>query len=258
MAYRLIGVRDEGPIRIVTLQRPEVRNAMSEQLMDELGESLEDAESTGRRVFVVTGSGEKAFCSGGDLKEFEALRTREATMLMSLRMQRLARALRRSPVITIAALNGDAYGGGLEFALAFDLRVAATHARFGFLQVTLGITPAWRGVSRLRELVGRSSAMLLLLTGERFDARTALRYGIVERIAEGAALESALSLARTIASYPSAAVRIIKTMVDAPLDDDDASLNLEASRFSDAWLSDDHWNALAAAARERAGAKRPL
>lgn len=256
MAFRLIGVRDEGPVRLVTLERPQVHNAMSEQLMDELSEALKESESAGQRVLVVTGSGEKTFCSGGDLKEFKALRTREATMAMSLRAQRLARALRRSPIVSIAALNGDAYGGGLEFALAFDLRVAARHARFGFLQVTLGITPAWRGVSRLRELVGRSSAILLLLTGERFDAQTAENYGIVDRIAEGSAVEAAQTLAQTIASYPATAVRIIKMMVDARTEDDEASLDLEASRFSEAWLSDDHWNALAAV-RKRAAGRRP-
>ena len=253
MAFRLIGVRDEGPIRVVTLERPEVRNAMSEQLMDELSQSLRGAESAGQRVLVVTGSGESVFCSGGDLKEFDALRTREAAMAMSLRMQRLVCAFRASPLVTIAALNGDAYGGGLEFALAFDMRVSASHARFGFLQVTLGITPAWRGVSRLRELVGRSSAMLLLLTGERFDAQTAHRYGIVDRIAEGSALQAARALAETIASYPAAAVRIIKTMVDAQAGDDEASLDLEASRFSEAWLSDDHWDALARRYKRAAG-----
>lgn len=247
MPFRLLDVRDEGPIRIATLQRPAVHNAMSEALMDEVASALAQAEETGMRLLVVTGSGTKSFCSGGDLKEFDALRTRETTLAMSLRMQRLARMLRRSPIVSIAALNGDAYGGGLEFALACDLRVCAQHARFGFLQVTLGITPAWRGVSRLRELVGRSTAMKLLLTGERFDATAAHRYGIVDEVADGDVLAAALELARKIAAHPPAGVRIIKSMVDAEPGDDDTMLSLEASRFAEAWLSDEHWTALAAA-----------
>ena len=247
MVFRQLQFRDEGAIRIVTLERPDVHNAMSERLMRELRRALADAEDSGCRVFIVTGAGEKSFCSGGDLKEFDALRTQEATVAMSLRMQKLARAMRRSPLITIAALNGDAYGGGLEFALAFDYRIAAGHARFGFLQVTLGVTPAWRGISRLRELVGRSTAIRLLLTGERIDAQRAKDYGIVDEIAAGPALEAALELAKKIAAHPPVAVRTIKAMVDAPLDDDDDTLELEAERFSTAWLSDAHWTALARA-----------
>ncbi|MBV8074634.1 MAG: enoyl-CoA hydratase/isomerase family protein [Candidatus Eremiobacteraeota bacterium] len=251
MGYELLSVRDDGPIRVVTLERPEVHNAMSERLMDELGTALAEAEAAGVVAFVVTGSGERSFCSGGDLKEFDLLRTREATVAMSLRMQRLARALRRSPLVTIAALNGDAYGGGLEFALAFDLRVAAEHVRLGFLQVTLGITPAWRGVSRLRELAGRSTALALLLTGERFDAKRALSYGIVDRIAEQSALDGALALARGIAAHSPVAVRTLKAMVDAPAGDDDAALEREAGMFAEAWLSDAHWAAVAASAAAR-------
>lgn len=246
MPPSLLGIRDEGPLRILTLERPEVHNAMSEALMDELAGALAAAESARIPVLVITGSGSKSFCSGGDLREFDALRTREAATSMSLHMQRVARAMRRSPVVTIAALNGDAYGGGLEFALACDLRVAAAHARFGFLQVTLGITPAWRGVSRLRELCGRSTALRLLLTGERFDSRDAQRYGIVDFIAEADALDAGLQLARSIAAHPPTAVRTIKAMIDAHAGDEDAALELEASRFCDAWLSDEHWAALAA------------
>ncbi len=244
--------RDDGPIRVITLERPEVHNAISLALMDEIGASLAGAEAAGLRAFVVTGSGERSFCSGGDLKEFSELRDRDAAMAMSLRMQRLARALRGSPLVTLAALNGDAYGGGLEFALAFDLRVAAESAHFGFLQVTLGITPAWRGISRLRELVGRSTALRLLLTGERFDAAAALRYGIVDSVVGGqSVLDATLELAHRITAHPAIATRTIKSMLDASLLDDDASLEREAASFSGAWLSDEHWTAVAAAATRR-------
>lgn len=253
----LVEIRDDGPIRIVTIARPQVHNAMSQALMAAVAAALGDAEKAGARAFVVTGAGEKSFCSGGDLKEFDSLRTRESTLGMSMRMQRLVRALRRSPLITIAALNGDAYGGGLEFALGFDLRVAAENARFGFLQVTLGITTAWRGVSRLRELVGRSTALMLLLAGERFDAQAAFGYRIVDRVtARGGALEGALALAKQIVAHPAPAVRILKAMVDEgtnnqSANDEDASLEREAAMFAEAWLSDEHWAAVEARKRER-------
>ena len=252
MNYSLLRIRDDGPIRTVTLNRPEVRNAMSQGLMDELGSVLEETETEGLRALIVTGEGDKSFCSGGDLKEFAELRGREQTVAMSLRMQWLSRALRRSPLITIAALNGDAYGGGLEFALAFDLRVAAAHVRLGFLQVTLGITPAWRGISRLRELVGRSTAMLLLLTGERFDAEAAMQYGLIDLIVrDGDSVDAAHALALKITRHPALAVRTLKAMVDSPPGDEDAELEREASMFTEAWLSDEHWAAVAASALAR-------
>ncbi|MBV8150849.1 MAG: enoyl-CoA hydratase/isomerase family protein [Candidatus Eremiobacteraeota bacterium] len=247
MDLRLVSIDDRGPVRLLTIQRPEVRNAMSQALMGEIADVLSQSEDAGLRVLVITGAGEASFCSGGDLREFDGLRDRESTIAMSLRMQRLARGLRRSPLISIAALGGDAYGGGLEFALACDLRVAAEHVRLGFLQVTLGITPAWRGVSRLRELVGRSTALRLLLTGERFDARTALVLGLVDRVAErGRAVDAALELAGAIVAHPAAAVRIIKEMVDAPSSDDDTALAREAAMFAEAWLSKEHWAAVEA------------
>lgn len=254
---KLVEIRDDGPIRIVKIARPEVHNAMSQALMDAIAAALTDAERAGLRALVVTGSGEKSFCSGGDLKEFDSLRTRESTLAMSLRMQRLVRSLRRSPLITIAALNGDAYGGGLEFALGFDLRVAAENARLGFLQVTLGITTAWRGVSRLRELVGRSTALMLLLSGERFDAQAAFGHRIVDRVTpRGGALEGALALAKQIVAHPAPAVRILKAMVNEggtneSANDGDAALEREAAMFAEAWLSDEHWAAVDARKRER-------
>jgi enoyl-CoA hydratase len=251
MDTHLVALRDDGPIRVATIDRPHVRNAMSEGLMEVLARTLAEAEASEVRVLVITAAGDRSFCSGGDLKEFDALRTRESAIAMSLKMQRLVRSLRRSPLVTIAALNGDAYGGGLEFALAFDLRVAAAHARFGFLQVTLGITPAWRGVSRLRELAGRSTALRLVLSGERFDARTALEYGIVDRVEAQNVLDGALDLARQIAVHPATAVRSIKAMVDAPPGDDDAALEREAALFAQAWLSPEHWAAVEKSVAQR-------
>jgi enoyl-CoA hydratase/carnithine racemase len=112
--------------------------------------------------------------------------------------------------------------------------------------VKLGITPAWRGAIRLRDIMPRSRALMLLAGGERFSAEDALRWGLVDQLAEkGHALESALKLAQTMAGNSALAVRTIKAMVDAPRRDNDDDLDREAELFSRAWMSDEHWDALA-------------
>jgi len=245
--FQSLLVDDRPGVRIATLNRPEVHNALSLATIDEIGRVIAEAEADGCSCVILTGAGDRTFCSGGDLNEFGELKTREAAVAMSLRMQRVSRAMRRSPLVVIAAMNGDAYGGGLEFALAADIRVAVAGARFGFFQVKLGITPAWRGAVRLRDVMPRSRALLLLATGERFGADDALRWGLVDRLADdGRALDAAAELAATIAGNSPLAVRTIKRMVDGPRRDDDESLEGEASLFAEAWMSDEHWEAVAA------------
>ncbi|TAM60848.1 enoyl-CoA hydratase/isomerase family protein [bacterium] len=239
----------------MTLSRPEVHNAISLRMIDEMTEVLAEAAGDPQwGCLVVTGAGEKTFTSGGDLKEFAQLRTREQAEEMSIRMQRLVRAVRNAPLPVLAAMNGDAYGGGLEFALAADARVLDERGRLGFLQVTIGVTPAWRGVSRAKELLTRSTAFMLMSTGEVIDAQQALAYGLVNRIAgAGRALAETLELAGKIASHPPLAVRTIKQMLNAPPGDTDADLEREAAAFAGAWISADHWEALAARREGRSG-----
>jgi enoyl-CoA hydratase len=244
--FESLGVTDHPGVRIATLNRPEAHNPLSLATIDELGWVLSEAEADGCSCLIVTGAGDRTFSAGGDLKEFAELKTAESAIAMSLRMQRVSRAMRRSPLIVIAAMNGDAYGGGLELSLGADIRVAAVHARFAFYQVKLGITPAWRGAIRLRDIMPRSRALMLLAGGERFSAEDALRWGLVDQLAEkGHALESALKLAQTMAGNSALAVRTIKAMVDAPRRDNDDDLDREAELFSRAWMSDEHWDALA-------------
>lgn len=248
-------IRNEGPVCVVTLNRPEIHNALSLKMIDDLSDALADAERAGGSCFVITNAGEQTFCSGGNLVEFGELRSRDGAVDMSLRMQRFARAMRRSPLIVIAAMNGGAYGGGLEFALGADVRVASESARFGFVQIKLAITPAWRGISRALEAIPRSKAILLMTTGERFDAGAALAWNLVDRLApRNEVLASALAIANTISAHSPLAVRTIKRMIDAPPGDADEDLAREAASFVEAWISDAHWEALDA----RLGLAKPL
>ncbi|GAC1411673.1 MAG: enoyl-CoA hydratase/isomerase family protein [Candidatus Velthaea sp.] len=247
MTYECIAVSDVGNIRTLTLDRPRVHNALSLQTIDEIGAAVREVEAEERSILIITGAGERTFCAGGDLVEFSGLKTREAAMEMSLRMQRVSREMRRSSAVIIAAMNGDAYGGGLEFALGADIRIATETARMAFYQITLGITPAWRGISRALDVIPRSRALMLLTTGERFNAEAAAQWGLIDTVAPArGALEAALQLAAKIEAHPARAVRAIKRMVDATRDDEEPQLLREAADFADTWLSDEHWAALAA------------
>jgi len=247
LKYEGIAGAEVGKVRTVTLNRPQVQKALSLRTSDEIGDAVRQVEAEGRSVLVITGAGERTFCSGGDLVEFSDLRTREAAIEMSLRMQRVSREMRRSPAVVIAAMNGDAYGGGMEFALGADIRIASETARMAFYQVTLGITPAWRGAVRALDAIPRSRAIRLLTTGERFDANMAAAWGLVDEVAPAcAALGAAVQLGAKISDHSARAVRAIKRMVDAPRDDEEPQLLREAAAFADTWLSDEHWAAIAA------------
>ncbi len=142
---------DDG-LAIITIDRPHARNAISLETMDQLEQALEGAD--GAAALVLTGGGDRAFVSGGDLKELSALRTEEQAAAMAFRMRSICDRIAGFPAPVVAALNGHALGGGAEFAVAADIRIAADDIKIGFNQVALKIMPAWGGAERLVELVG--------------------------------------------------------------------------------------------------------
>src|SRR5262249_54732345 len=236
-------------VAVLTVDRPAVHNAIGLTTMPELARVLDHLEdSSAPSVLVFTGAGDKTFISGGDLKELEQLTTHAAAASMSRQMQGLMDRLSRLPVPVIAAINGDSFGGGCEVALACDIRIASSRARFAFKQVTIGITPAWGGRGRLMGLVGRSIALRLMLTGEVIDAAEAARIGLVDRVVEpGEQFDAALTLARQVAANPDSAVRAIKRQIDEGSGlVGEAAIELEADSFARTWGSDDHLRAVAA------------
>src|SRR5918994_3855374 len=170
---------DDG-LAIITIDRPHARNAISLETMDQLEKALDGAE--GACALVITGAGDRAFVSGGDLKELSALRTELDASSMAWRMRTICDRISGFPGPTIAALNGHALGGGAEFAVSADIRLAADDIKIGFNQVTLEIMPAWGGAERLAALVGYSRALLLAGTGTVLDAAEAERIGLVDRV----------------------------------------------------------------------------
>ena len=184
---------EEG-IALVTLKRPEALNALSQSLLEELAEIPELVQQDPEvRAVIFTGEG-KAFAAGADLKEIAAIKDPFMGREYALFGQRVFAEIAALPVPTIAAINGYALGGGLELALACDLRVAAKTAKLGLPEVGLGLIPGFGGTQRLPRLIGRGRALDLIFTGRHVDAEEALFLGLVNRVAEDA-LEEAKKLA---------------------------------------------------------------
>src|SRR5699024_9356145 len=141
-------------------------------------------------ALVITGAGDRAFVSGGDLKELSSIRTEEDAAAMARRMRSICDRLADFPAPVIAALNGHAFGGGAEVAVAADIRIAADDIKIGFNQVVLEIMPAWGGAERLAALVGKSRALLLAGTGTALDAAEAKSIGLIDRVVPRASFEN--------------------------------------------------------------------
>ena len=201
-------------VAVVTLNRPDVLNAMNEPMRRELTRCFGDlAVDDDVRAIVVTGAGERAFSAGADIREFVEppvpVRFREQRKRLDFRQ-----AMDRCPQPIIAAVRGFALGGGLELALACDIRVAADDAQLGLTEINLAIIPGGGGTQRLPRLVGRGKALELILTGARIGAAEALRLGLVERVVPVAdLLTTARELARTLAEKAPVALRYAKEAV---------------------------------------------
>jgi enoyl-CoA hydratase/carnithine racemase len=208
----------ERAIGVLTLNRPEALNALTAGMLDRMSEVLAEAEARGEiRVLILAAAGEKAFCVGADLKarSQEYAEDGAGPDPLAERVRRVFGQIEALPLPVIAALHGYVLGGGLELALACDLRVAADGARFGFPEAKVGSMPGAGGTQRLTRAIGPARAKELMFTGEHIDAAEAHRIGLVNRLfAREGLLEGARALARTIASRAPLSIRAIKTAVN--------------------------------------------
>ncbi len=240
-----VGVVVDGRLAVLTIDRPAARNAIRLATIAALEGALTEIEQGPAEVLVIRGGGERAFVSGGDLKELSAIRDQAGAIDMAKRMRRLLDRVSTFPLPVIAAINGHALGGGAEVAVAADIRVAADDVQIGFTQVRLGIMPAWGGAERLAELVGRSQALLLIGTGRRLSAVEAGRIGLVEVVVPRDAFEpSWRDLAAAFAALPPGAGGSIKQVISAAKPNAHPALEAGAvRRFAELWVSDAHWAA---------------
>ncbi|MGZ4436037.1 MAG: enoyl-CoA hydratase/isomerase family protein [Nocardioidaceae bacterium] len=217
--YDTVRVDVSDRVAVVTLDRPDVRNAINARLQSDLRAALgelRDDEAVG--AVVITGTGEKAFAAGADIGQLQRYDLHTG---LASSMQRLFDEVEAFEKPTIAAVNGYALGGGCELAMACDLRIAATTARFGLPETTLSVLPGAGGTQRLSRLVGAGLAIDMVLTGRMLDAGEALASGLVTRVAEPEhLLASAREVASAILAKGPLAVRLATLVIRTGLDAD--------------------------------------
>ncbi len=212
-----------GAVCLLTVNRPDTRNALNGPTRRAFIEALESCRSDGDvRVVVLTGAGDKAFIAGADITEF-ATRT-PAEQYRTSRMPSVYQAADEFPKPLIAMINGLCLGGGNELAMACDIRIASERARFGQPEINLGIIPGGGGTQRLPRLVGLGTAFKMIYSGQMVDAAEALRIGLVDEVVPPAELRArTLALAEAIASKSPVALQLakeaIRSSVRAPLDE---------------------------------------
>lgn len=206
----------QGDLGFLILNRPEMRNSLNLAAYGAIPEAVSGLEASGVKVIVVRGAGEKAFGAGSDISEFPTKRFgREAAVRYNRIEEDALAALADSPLPTIAMVHGWCVGGGLEVAVACDLRIAGRTAHFGATPAKLGVAFSRQNIERLCRLVGPARAKELLFTAELIDAERAFRMGLVNRVVDDTTLkEETLVLARTIAENAPLSVREMKRAVD--------------------------------------------
>jgi enoyl-CoA hydratase/carnithine racemase len=258
--FEQIMVTAEAGIAEVTLNRPDRYNALGSRIVGELDEALEEIEGSGDvRAMVLTGAGDKAFCSGVDLKE-RAEMDADGRWSHNRALGAFAGRLARLQVPTIAALNGLAFGGGLEIALACDFRLAAEGARFALPEVGIGIVPGAGGTQRLPRLIGVTRAKELILTGRRISTKDALHIGLVSKaVSRSSLMEEARSLAQEIAANSPLALAYAKAAVDLAAETTiEQGTRYETAAIRATLSSEDYEIGLAAFAEKRTPEFPPL
>ncbi|MEM4704249.1 MAG: enoyl-CoA hydratase-related protein [Candidatus Bathyarchaeia archaeon] len=233
MEYKLIIYEKNQNVATITLNRPEALNAFSKEVITELLHALEDARNDeNTRVIVLTGAGEKAFSAGADIKSMIGMTPLKAREL-SLMGEKLCTTLENLEKPVIAAINGFALGGGMEVAMACDLRIASETARMGQTEINIGLIPGWGGTQRLTRLVGIGKAKELVFTGKMIDAKTAELLGIVNMVVPADKFrETVMQFAAELATKAPVALRVAKALINRGADASlEASLALEREGF---------------------------
>jgi enoyl-CoA hydratase len=249
-----VDVAGDGGVATVTINRPDALNALDLEHAEALREQLERlASDEETRVVVLTGAGEKAFVAGADIKYMQALGVLEARRWGELG-HACGRLLETMPKPTSAAINGYALGGGLELALACDLRVAATTAKLGQPEIDLGILPGWGGSIRLARTTTLGFAKALIFSGRPVDAAEALEHGLVNAVFEpGELIEKTRELAEGLAAKSPLALAYAKEAVNLALQGDHrGNLEVEARLFAMMFSSEDQKEGMAAFVEKRA------
>lgn len=234
-------IAHEGPIAIITINRPKQLNALNKQTIEELNACLEEQKSNSEvRVVIITGSGEKSFVAGADIKEFADFSVQEGTELADRGQTTLFDYIENYPKPVIAAVNGFALGGGLELAMACHIRFGSSNAKLGLPEVTLGLIPGYGGTQRLAQLVGKGRAMEMIMSAEMISAERAYETGLINHLVDQAdLLEAAKKLASRIARNSPQAINSAIKSVNAGYTDGMNGFKVEIEEFGKCFGTED-------------------
>jgi len=248
MTSNELTVAREGDVWTVTIHRPDKMNPLSRPVLRALRAAFESfAVDRQAKCIVVRGAGDRYFAAGGDLRELADVRGDADTTAMVLECRAALDAVRECPLPVVAALNGDALGGGAELAVACDLRVMAEHASIGFVHGRLAITAAWGGATDLVDLVGTSRAFRMMTRSEMIDAFTALEWGLADLVVPGADLERRTTdFLAPLAAQSQDVLRALKAQIVAARRgaSRDERRALELRHIVQTWTHADHWKAV--------------
>ncbi|MGD9978045.1 MAG: enoyl-CoA hydratase-related protein [Bacteroidales bacterium] len=239
MDYSILKYEQESGIGILTITRPEALNALNGLFFKEFNDFLQNIRSVNNlKVLIITGEG-KAFVAGADIAEMQKMREKEGYSFSKVGQEAFSKLVNLG-IPVIAAVNGFALGGGCELAMACDIRVASTKAKFGMPEVSLGLIPGYGGTQRLSRLVGLGDALYLILSGQMIDAAEALRIGLVQKVVEPEALlNEAMGIATKIAGQAPFAVKAAKQAIHRGINTDiNSGFELEANLFSKMFEND--------------------
>lgn len=247
MGFQHINYRQEDRTAVLTITREKQMNALGSQTISELLQAAKQAEAdAGIRGLILTGSGEKAFVAGADIKEFVHKTPQEAQRL-SQAGHELMDALERLGKPVLAAINGFALGGGLELALSCHMRIAVSEAKLGLPETSLGLIPGYGGTQRLPQLIGKGRALAMMLSAEMIDAQEALSWGLVHQVVDRSALmDAAMALLEKMYSQSPQAIAAAIAAVNAGQDARQDGYTVEIERFKDCFGSSDFQEGVAA------------
>ena len=233
-----ISRRDE--FAVLTLNRPEALNALNDDLIEAISGAIDEVATSGARAVLFIGAGDRAFCAGADIKGLLGRSVVEAKRFAE-RGQRVFAKLDTLAIPSVAVINGYAFGGGLELALACTFRIATADAKMGLPEIKLGVIPGYGGTQRLPRVIGEARALEMIMTGRTVAADEAERMGLVSRIVDGEALDGAVDFARTFSGFSLPVLAMAREAVmragDTPINEGlkiEADLNTLAFQTEDA------------------------
>jgi enoyl-CoA hydratase len=236
----------EGHVLRVTLNRPGKHNALSRAVLARLGGIMATAaDDSELKCVVLTGAGERYFAAGGDVRDLDAVRTRDETVVMASAARAALDVVRGFPLPVVAALNGDAIGGGAELAVACDMRVASANAKIGYIHGKLAISSAWGGGPDLVALVGPSRALRMMALCELISTPLALQWGLVDAVADKRPIDATVSdFIAPLLQQSTATLRAAKAQARAWRRGDsfDDRRALEQQHLVSTWTSAEHWS----------------